>query len=182
MDETLLGQAVQAAQQHVPSGLAGLAQSTGFWSDRTLEFLDSEFVFDFRNLMIALRVFATVALLVYGYWFAKKLKKISLDESFDAEEKRQTEMARAMVNNTLWLGNQRGIVPLIWEIWMTLVVTWTLAMGVKFALQNGLLERAVATTAEFADAGLKQLTPEKLQPFVPPVSQVIQHIPMPHQK
>jgi hypothetical protein len=182
MDGTVLGQALQAAQQHVPTALSGLAGASGYWTDRALELMNSQYARNFRTLMLALRIFATLGLLCYGIWFMRKTRNISLNKTYDTEAKRQTEMARAMADNTLWLGNQRGIVPLIWDIWMTLLITYMLTMGVKYALENKLAERALHGASTFADARLKAMTPEMLQRFVPPVESMLKHMPMPPQK
>jgi hypothetical protein len=60
---------------------------------------------------------------------------------------------------------------------MTLLMSYMLTMGVKYALENKLAERALHTASTFADSRLKAMTPEMLQRFVPPVDYLLQHLP-----
>lgn len=96
------------------------------------------------------------ALLYYAYWFNKKLRTISLEKQYDSEERRQTEVARALAENTLWLGSQRGVIPLIWDIWLTLIFTMMIVYCVRTILERRVGEYVMRTVADHAQSLLKK--------------------------
>jgi hypothetical protein len=65
MDGTVLGQALQAAQQHVPTALSGLAGASGYWTDRALELMNSQYAHNFRTLMISWLIGTETSFMVY---------------------------------------------------------------------------------------------------------------------
>ena len=152
----LYGQAVDAAQKHLPNALAQLANTTGMYSDGLLDVLNSPAAANFKKFMIGLRVVATGALLYYAYWFSTKLRRISLEKQYETEGKRQTEVARALAENTLWLGSQRGVIPLIWDIWLTLIFTTAIVYCVRQILEKRVGEYVMRSVANHATTLLKK--------------------------
>ncbi|GAQ90636.1 hypothetical protein KFL_006650100 [Klebsormidium nitens] len=142
--------------KHLPGALSQLADTTGMYSDGLLDFLNGPTAAQIKKFFIVLRIVATAALLYYAYWFSNKLRSISLERQYESEERRQTEVARALAENTLWLGSQRGVIPLIWDIWMTLLFTFVIVYGVKQVLEKRLGEYVMRQIAEQAAAVLKK--------------------------
>jgi hypothetical protein len=151
----LYAQAVDGARKHLPGVLSQLADSTGMASDGLFEVLNSPLAANFKRLMIFLRIMATGALLYHAYWFSAKLWKISLKNQYESDAKRQTEVARALAENTLWLGSQRGVMPLIWDIWLSLIILAALVYCVRTVLEKQVGEYVMRAVADGAAAYVK---------------------------
>ena len=100
--------------------------------------------------MIFARVAATLGLVAYGIWITRRLKHISMEERFDSEEQRQTEIARTLAGVSVWVGTGRGILPLLFEIWISLVITMAVMYVVKYVLEENVLGQMLRTAAEAA--------------------------------
>ena len=141
---------LSAALKESPTFIADLARESELIDQRMLDLLNGRYAHYFRTFMIFARVFATVALVVYGVWITRRLKRISLDDQYESEEQRQTEIARTLAGVNVWVGTGRGIIPLLFEIWISLVITIAILYVVKYFLEENVLGQMLRTAAEAA--------------------------------
>lgn len=144
---------LSAALKESPSFIADLARESKLVDQRILDLLNGKYAHFFRSFMIWARVLATVGLIVYGIWITRRLKQISMEEKYDSEEQRQTEIARTLAGVNVWVGTGRGIMPLLFEIWISLVISMALMYVVKYVLEENVLGQMLRTAAEAAKRG-----------------------------
>ena len=141
---------LSAALKESPSFVADLARESELIDQRILDLMNGSYARFFRNFMLSARVVATVGLVLYGVWISRRLKHISLDERFESEEQRQTELARTLAGVNVWVGTGRGILPLLFDIWISLVITMAVMYVVKYVLEENVLGQMLRMAAETA--------------------------------
>lgn len=141
---------LSAALRESPAFVADLARESEILDQRILDLLNGKYARFFRNFMLSARVLATVALVLYGIWITRRLKHISMDEKYDSEEQRQTELARTLAGVSVWVGTGRGILPLLFDIWISLVISMAILYVVKYVLEENVLGQMLRTAAEAA--------------------------------
>lgn len=141
---------LSAALKESPAFIADLARESEIIDQRILDLLNGKYARFFRRFMIFARVAATLGLLAYGIWITRRLRHISMEEKFESEEQRQTEIARTLAGVSVWVGTGRGILPLLFEIWISLVITMAVLYVVKYVLEENVLGQMLRTAAEAA--------------------------------
>lgn len=141
---------LSAALKESPSFIADLARESKILDERILDLLNGKYAKFFRTFMIYARIIATVGLIAYGIWITRRLKHISMEEHYESEEQRQTEIARTLAGVSVWVGTGKGILPLLFEIWISLVITMAILYVVKYVLEENVLGQMLRTAAEAA--------------------------------
>jgi hypothetical protein len=141
---------LSAALKESPAFIADLARESKIVDQRILDLLNGKYARFFGAFMIFARVAATLGLVAYDIWFTRRLRRISMEEKFESEEQRQTEIARTVAGVSVWVGTGRGILPLLFEIWVSFVITMATTHVVKFVLEENILGQMLRTAAEAA--------------------------------
>jgi hypothetical protein len=95
-----------------------------------LDLFKAKTVRDVREAFMVVRLVLTLALLLYGIWFSRTLYRISHSKKLD-KESRTLELNRHIYMHKLWIGDSKGILALIFDVWKLFFILTIAIYGIQ---------------------------------------------------